>query len=319
MSKPTRYLPNSFWTRRRILTSGALALVGHRATAALGAQPTMSRFIGRERHCKFRGRPAVRIGLLTDVHHAEKEPKGLHHFPDSLGKLSEAADEFRAQKVDFVVQLGDIIDGGQSKDVEASMLANAWGTLRRSGRECHAVLGNHCLESLTKSEHLSITGSPALYYSFDHGGFHFVVLDANNNRDGSDYENANFHWRDPGIPTSQRQWLAADLAATKLPAFVFCHQRIDVGGAHPFGIRNARGVRRILSESGKVAAVFQGHSHFNCQRTLGGVHYSTLLAMIKGAGRRNSGYGILEIFPGGDSRLLGFRKQRSYLLPARFS
>ena len=146
-----------------------------------------------------------------------------------------------------------------------------------------------------------------------------MILDANHNPDDSDYAESNFHWYHSNIPEQQRRWLADDLAATKLPSFAFCHQALDVNRYHPGGIRDARGVRKILSASGKVTGVFQGHTHISAKRTLGGVHYTTLYAMAKGSGKRNSGYAVLEIFPSGDCRLLGYRRQRSHSLPAHFA
>ena len=79
-----------------------------------------------------------------------------------------------------------------------------------------------------------------------------------------------------------------------------------------FGISNAPKIRKILEESGKVLAVFQGHLHQNFHSHIGGVHYVTLAAMVEGSGEENNAYAILDILPDDAIRITGFRKQKSY-------
>ena len=63
--------------------------------------------------------------------------------------------------------------------------------------------------------------------------------------------------------------------------------------------------------SGKVLAVFQGHSHKNDLKEIGGIHYCTLVAMVEGTGSENNGYSVMNIEPDGTIHLRGFRKQES--------
>ena len=55
-------------------------------------------------------KPLVRVGLVTDLHHADKDPRGSRHYRESLGKLDEAKKLFTEFDPDFVVELGDLID-----------------------------------------------------------------------------------------------------------------------------------------------------------------------------------------------------------------
>jgi alkaline phosphatase len=105
-------------------------------------------------------------------------------------------------------------------------------------------------------------------------------------------------------------WLRQDLATTLKPVVVFAHQRLDP--TEHYTIRNAEAVRSILERSGRVAAVFQGHSHHNDYALLNGIHYCTLVALVEGAGLENGGYGVLEIFPDHSLRVSGFRRQASH-------
>ena len=71
-----------------------------------------------------------------------------------------------------------------------------------------------------------------------------------------------------------------------------------------------------MEASGKVVAVFQGHSHKNDLQEIAGLPYCTLVAMVEGSGVENSGFGMLEIFPDESVRIKGFRKQSQRKFPA---
>ena len=64
----------------------------------------------------------LRVGLITDLHYAEKAPAGTRHYRETLSKLREAAKQFKQDKPAFVVELGDLIDAADSVEVEQSYL-----------------------------------------------------------------------------------------------------------------------------------------------------------------------------------------------------
>ena len=174
----------------------------------------------------------------------------------------------------------------------------------------HHVLGNHCVYTLKKQEFLETVGQKKSYYSFDSGQFHFIVLDSCFRSDGQPYGRKNFEWTDPNIPRAEVDWLRADLKATSKKTVVFAHQRLDVSSV--YGVKNAPAVRKVMEDSGQVLAVFQGHSHENDHKEIGGVHYCTLVAMIEGSGAENNGYSLMSLADDGTIRLNGFRKQGQY-------
>jgi hypothetical protein len=112
------------------------------------------------------------------------------------------------------------------------------------------------------------------------------------------------------IPPGEREWLTKDLAAASGPAVVFVHQRLDTEDVH--AVASAPEVRRILELSGKVSAVFQGHSHQNDYRDINGIHYCTMRAVIEGSGAANNGYAEIAVFHDGGVKVEGFRAQQSY-------
>ena len=71
-------------------------------------------------------------------------------------------------------------------------------------------------------------------------------------------------------------------------------------------------MRKVLENSGKVHAVFQGHSHQNDYKDINGIHYCTMVAMVEGKGTDNSGFSLVEVKPDSTIAVEGFVKQNAY-------
>lgn len=254
--------------------------------------------------------PKMRIGLVTDLHYADKSPLIHRYYREAPAKFAEAAKQFRQDKTDLVIELGDLIDVGNSLEVEQSYLKRIVKSFRATPGQHHYVLGNHCVWRLTKPEFLGIVRQKRSYYSFDLKGYHFIVLDACFRSDGQPYGRGNSQWTDANIPGAEVEWLRLDLQHTPYKSVVFVHQRLDV--EPPYGVKNASEIRRILKESGKVLVVLQGHYHFNAYKEVDGVRYVTLAAMVEGTGEENSAYAVMDILPGDAIQIRGFRRQKSY-------
>lgn len=249
----------------------------------------------------------LRIGLVTDLHYADKAPAGTRHYRETIAKLEEAAQQFEKDQLTFLVELGDLIDAADSVDVEQRYLKTINSEFSAICKDRHYVLGNHCVDTLKKEEFLAGVEQETSYYSFDRNGVHFVLLDACFRSDGEPYGRKNSQWTDTNIPDIELEWLQADLKNNDKPVIVFAHQRLDVSNNH--GVKNNAIVRKTLEASGNVLAVFQGHSHQNDLNEIGGIHYCTLVAMVEGSGEDNNGYSLLDIQANGTIRLIGFRKQ----------
>jgi len=281
--------------RRAFLEHGTLVLT----TAALGSSSVPADDTT----------PRLRVGLMTDLHYADKAPAGTRHYRETLAKLEEAARQFQQEQPSFLVELGDFIDAADSVDVETAYLETINRPFSAISKDRHYVLGNHCVDTLEKEEFLGSVEQEKSYYSFDRGGVHFVVLDSCFRSDGQPYGRRNFTWTDANLPAAEIEWLEGDLGAGDKPVIVFAHQRLDVSDNH--GVKNSADVRQVLEASGRVLAVFQGHSHRNDLREIGDIHYCTLVAMVEGSGAENNGYSLMEIEPNGTIHLTGFRKQTS--------
>ena len=236
------------------------------------------------------GSEPLRIGIVADVHaHDTESPVEEKVMTNYAERLTTFVDAMNAWPADAVIQLGDLVNGAfvmgaALGDVTriAGLLDEAIVLLSDLESSLYHVLGNHDMYDLSKPEVLAAMGIETGYYSFDISGFHFVVLDAEYNPDGTDYDHV--FMRTKGfIPPTQLDWLVADLTATTLPTIVCVHQPIDsdfeaLAGGPP--IVNNKDVQRVLSESGVVIAVFQGHDHENRYAEIDGIHYVTFAAMV---------------------------------------
>jgi hypothetical protein len=220
----------------------------------------------------------VRFGLASDIHYADRDTVDTRYYRHGLQKLNVAVPQWQAEQVAFCLVNGDAIDhyGSTAAQAATDLMAvkAAFGAL-----ESHFVMGNHEQDKLTKAQIFATTGQSSGHYSFDRGGVHFVILDANyrSDNDADQYEPGNYAWNVNFIPPAQRTWLVDDLAAASTPVVVFCHYRLDDAG--DYSVSNRAAVRAILEASGKVRAVFQGHNHLNALSRINGVSYLTLAAM----------------------------------------
>ncbi len=280
------------------------------ATGAVGSVGLFRQGVGRE----VEGR--LSFGLVTDVHYADHEPRGNRHYRDSVAKLGEAVGLFNQRKLPFAIELGDLIDSAPSKDEELGYLHRIRDTYQGFKGDRHFVLGNHCLAALTKEEFLANCGAriKQSYYSFDHGPFHFVVLDGNFNKDGSPYAAGKFNWTDTWIHPPQQEWLAKDLKkAAGKKTVVFVHQNLDKEKS-PLGVKNGGQVREILEASGNVLAVLQGHHHAGGYARIKGIHYVTLKATVTGPAPASKAYSIVSLDSTGRIQLEGFGQEESRTL-----
>ena len=203
------------------------------------------------------GRPEtlVRFGLIADVHQDV-----MHDASERIAAFGKA---MQTQQADFVCQLGDFC---QPKPANRDFL-ETWNSIELPR---HHVLGNHEMDGATREQAVAFLDMPSRYYSFDTKGIHVVVLDGN----------------DPGgvaggyprfVGAGQLEWLANDLAVSKLPAVVFSHQPLDE--MTDGGVENRAEVRTVLeaarTKAGqtKVIICFAGHHHDDRAARINGIHY----------------------------------------------
>ncbi len=232
----------------------------------------------------------VSFGLFTDLHaHDMDSPLEGKWMTHTAERLQGFTDAMNAASVDFVIELGDFVNGwvvfgadpGDPNRI-ASILGWADGLYAAfAGRRYH-VLGNHDLFNLDKSQICETLGLERTYSSFDVGPFHFVTLDAQYANDGADLANT-YSGVAGFIPGMELQWLREDLAVDlSRPTVVFIHQMLNAfieEWGRPL-VANQPDVQRVLAEAGNVIAVLQGHDHRYRHELIGGIHYVTFESLV---------------------------------------
>src|SRR5690606_18406324 len=107
--KMTIHRPSGAALNRRAALLGGALILASAGNPALFSQEPLQR--------------QLRFGLVTDLHYADKPAAGTRHYRQTLAKLAEAAAQFQSAEVDFVAELGDLIDAADSVALEQQYLA----------------------------------------------------------------------------------------------------------------------------------------------------------------------------------------------------
>ena len=210
---------------------------------------------------KSQSNPAVkkiRFGVIADLHHDI-----MHDGPE---RLSAFIKTMNAERPDFIVQLGDFC----MPKKENQPLLDIWNQF--NGPAYH-VIGNHDIDGgYTPGQVVDFWKAKDKYYSYDIKGFHFVVLNGNENNE-SQYRPAGYARY---ISPAQSAWLKKDLEQTTLPVIVCCHQGLDNDEG---GLENGTRIRYTLETANKnagfkkVILVLSGHHHQDYYNKINGIHY----------------------------------------------
>lgn len=230
------------------------------------------------------------VGIFADLHaHITNNPLERLVMVHYRERLSACIEAMSAWPADLMIQLGDFVNGrfvlgGEIVDVTQipGILADAEAIYAQFDGPRYHVVGNHEVQDLSKAEFLDLTCATETFLSFDAGAYHFVILDAQYNQKGEDFDHVGYATQGY-IPPFELAWLREDLSQTDRPTVVCVHQRLDVefdyrtGGAE---IANFEEVRDVLEASGVVITVFQGHDHDGAYSLIDGIHYVTFRALI---------------------------------------
>jgi len=270
--------------------------------------------------------PILKIGLIADPQYKDAPSSGDRKYGESLWKLEEAIDTLNHYKVDFIQNLGDIIDNEwRSFDSIIPVYDNINPEI-----ENYNLLGNHefSIDSVQKADLLKTLSMPDYYYSYVRKNWRFVVLDAtdyayfsnslhNYNIDKIDacYANTegkeNHYTWNSGIGEKQQVWLKDELSsAESLNQDVIVFSHLPVKPYHAASLWNSNEIVDILESSPNVVAFINGHHHEGGYAYENGIHYITIFGMVN---TMISSYGILEIYK--DSLFLkGYGNQKNYSL-----
>ena len=260
------------------------------------------------------GQP-VRFGVVADIQYAEKPEAMGRYYADSREGLKRCVADLSEKKPAFVIQLGDLIDGGANAEQELREIVRIYRQLPMAG---YHTLGNHDFGGLDRASVLQTLGMEKSYYTFDAGAWRFVVLDTQDMAiqggwgENSDRYLASLAMMEAlkaagaenaveyggGIGTEQQRWLAEILTQADAEG-----KRVIVCGhlpLMPLGDRhtawNAREIVAALEAHPCVKAYFCGHQHGGGYRYVNGIHYVTFEAMVDAA-RNGGAWAVVTLSP----------------------
>jgi 3',5'-cyclic AMP phosphodiesterase CpdA len=223
--------------------------------------------------------------FITDCH--------LQPELNAAGGCHQAFAKARSIKADFAIQGGDhVFDAlGVGRDRARSLIDLYTKTEQDLGLKVHHTIGNHDCFGVYPASGVSPSDPMygkkyfedrfgKLYYSFDHKGVHFIVLDSIGITGDRAYEGR--------VDATQLAWLAADLKTipAQTPIIVSIHIPLVTAfdayvpppakapAHHGLSVANAYEVIGLF-EGHNVLGVLQGHTHINETVTWHGVPYMT--------------------------------------------
>lgn len=225
------------------------------------------------------------LGFITDLHFGPEA-----RFEGKLRKMSHHAARLTKDFVrrmneevrpDLVVNLGDDVED-ESREADLARYGECQEILRGCAAPLVNVAGNHDTIHMTREDLLRFWKRPGdhLYTSFDHGGWHFVVLHTIERKD-----------QDVRLPAPQLAWLRDDLRQASAPCAILMHHSASEqdlsdsfwfhAAPHIALVKERADLRRIVEQSGKVRVVFNGHVHRNHLDVIHGIPYVTFQSLIE--------------------------------------
>jgi Icc protein len=258
--------------RRNFLKSLAAAS----AAAAFPNIPPLNHSIANTAAAAAKPQPPASFDFVffTDTH-IQPELDAAHGCQMAFAKIAAAKPEFAICGGDLVF---DALGASRTRaDVLFDLYHHTEATIQAP---LHHAIGNHDLYGIFTQSGAAPTDpgygkkmfedriGARTYYSFDHRGYHFIILD-------SIFPTSDRLW-EGRIDDAQLQWLAHDLAAIRpsAPVIVITHVPLITGylayGPKPDGtprhdtvsVANSADVIALFQPH-NILAVLQGHLHIN--------------------------------------------------------
>ena len=225
----------------------------------------------------------MKFAILTDIHLGpEGYYKGILRKINKDVKifLDDFVDEMNNNvKPEFVVILGDLVND-VDEATDKNNIDYIVKLLKKLECPVYYVAGNHDLKNISEDELINLFNQKQLYYSFDSGSFHFIVLFSRVSEN-----------RTILIQDEQKEWLKQDLNKTDKKSVVFVHHGLadqDLTGNPWFEgrpenclITNRSEIRNIFSASNKVIASFNSHLHWDRQDIHDNIPYFTIQSLTE--------------------------------------
>jgi manganese-dependent ADP-ribose/CDP-alcohol diphosphatase len=271
-------------------------------------------------------KPLFTFGMIADVQYADINTVGNRYYRFSIEKLETAVSSFREDSVDFIVNLGDLIE----RDYES--YKPVLNLLNSSGVKTYHISGNHdySVDSRYLGRLPGFTESSEGYYSIIYKNYRLIFLNGNEIsiyssankkliRQANDYivklreagEINAIDWNG-GISRTQLGWLTSqlnDAADNSERVIILCHFPIAPANIH--NLLNYKEVQDILLKYNNIVAWFCGHNHEGNYGILDQVHVITFKGMVET--EKSNSFAIIEAY---NNKLMirGFGRENSIVL-----
>lgn len=221
----------------------------------------------------------MKIGIFTDFHYSSREITcGKRYNSRSLEKIKQAYAVFEAEKCELVICLGDLIDKEASHEKEVENLKEVAKIIKGSPIKTVCLMGNHDAFAFTETEFHEIIGD-CKPKTVKAEGKTLLFLDACYFKNGNHYLPGDTDWKDTFYPHIEVLKTQIDEATGIV--YLFMHKNVDPNVREDHRLYNFHEINRILQESKKVKAVYQGHYHLGMESKHGNMEYFTFPAMCE--------------------------------------
>ena len=258
------------------------------------------------------------FGIIADCQYSSKEDHLNRKYSLSRQKLIEAVRHFNEMDLEFMVQLGDLID----RDIAS--YDTILPILKKLNVQYYHVLGNHDF-SISDSLKHTVTeklNMKSRYYDFAVKDFRFIILDGNDisfyayPKETEAYKNAVLFYRkndidspkwNGAIGTEQLAWLRSLLDKannTNEKVILFCHFPVYPEDEH--NLWNAKEIFNLIESYPCVKAYLSGHNHQGNYTLKGGIHYLNFKGMVE---TEHTAYSKVQVYA--DSlKVVGFGREQ---------
>ena len=272
--------------------------------------------------------PVLTIGLIADPQYCDCDPAGTRYYRETMWKLPQAIDTMNKYQVDFVMNLGDMIDRYYESYDSVSK------HYEKLNMPYYNLLGNHAFEEVAdelKSTIVSRYGMPGYYYAFDTGNWRFLVLDGTELAAYSRYihpelaEEGDSVWNsvqgmingltwNGGISKSQQAWMCSEIeqaADSGQNVILFCHLPVYPDSVD-LNLWNKDEIISLVEQYPNVVAYINGHFHDGNYGYKNNIYYYTQNAMLDTPD--STAFSILRIYPK-EMTIEGFGRVPDRILP----
>jgi len=237
------------------------------------------------------------FAVIADLQYCDAIPFKNRFYRNSIDKLKSTLNTINERKLDFVVNLGDIIDRDWTSYERILPVFNNFQS------PVYHVLGNHDYEVCEDQKALvpSKIGTQR-YYHFSHHNWRFIVLDGNEistfaNLPGSDNflqaekwllkmekeQKINGKFWNGGVGEKQMFWLKSILEQAEQnheKVIIFCHYPIFPPDKH--NLLDNELLLTLLKNYKSVKMWINGHNHKGNYGLFEDIHFVNVKGMVEG-------------------------------------